>query len=142
MTNNLQSERHFEENVEAFYKHMGYRTQTNTVLHTRPVDIHAHLDHPKGKQKVIVECKHLGEPVRLHEVQRFCCKIAFARDKAQADLGVLVSDTGFSEDAVIWVAKHCSFVRLRTYKQVVTRSAKVNKLVKKFDKPNIFDLNL
>ncbi len=132
MTHNLQSERHFEESVETFYKHMGYNTRTNTVLHTRSVHIHAHLNHPKEKQKVIVECKHLPEPVDIQEVQRFCSKVAFARENAEADYGVLVSSTGFSEDAATWVTKHCSFVRLRTYKQVMSRSLKVNKLAKKF----------
>jgi hypothetical protein len=129
---NLQSERHFEENVETFYKHMGYNTRTNTVLHTRPVHIHAHLNHPKDKQKVLVECKHHTEPIAVEEVQRFCSKIAFAREHGEANLGVIVSHTGFTEDAKTWCSRNCSFVRLRTYKQVMTRSARVNKLAKKF----------
>jgi hypothetical protein len=131
-THNLQSEKHFEENVETFYRHMGYNTRTNTTLHTRPVHIHAHLDHPKEEQKVLVECKHYTEPVTVEEVQRFCCKVAFARENNQATLGVMVSNAGFTDDAATWVKHNCSFVRLRTYKQVVNRSTKVNKLVKKF----------
>ena len=50
----------------------------------------------------------------------------------EADYGVLVSNTGFSEEAVSWIAKHCSFVRLRTYKQIMARSIKITKLAKKF----------
>jgi restriction endonuclease Mrr len=134
MTNHLQSERHFEESVETFYKHMGYKTHTNTVLHTRPVNIHAHLNHPKEKQKVIVECKPHLEPVGVQEVQKFCSKIAFARENKTASAGVLISNTGFSEEAVTWVASNCSFVRLKTYKQLVSRTAKVNKIAKKFHK--------
>lgn len=132
MTDHLQSERHFEESVETFYKHMGYNTRTNTTLHTRPVHIHAHLDHPKEKQKVLVECKPHHEPVGIHEVQKFCSKVAFARENHTANAGVLISHTGFTEEAVTWVARNCTFVRLRTYKQLVSRSVKVNKLAKKF----------
>lgn len=133
MTNNLQSIRHFEENVETFYRHMGYNTRTNTTLHTRPVHIHAHLDHPKEKQKVLVECKHYTEPIGIVEVQRFCSKIAFARENREANYGVFVSYTGFTEEAAKWCKQNCSFVRLRTYKQIMHRSARVNKLVKKFN---------
>jgi predicted Mrr-cat superfamily restriction endonuclease len=133
-THSLQSERHFEENVETFYRHMGYNTRTNTTLHTRQKHIHAHLDHPKEKQKVLVECKHHTEPVGVEEVQRFCSKVAFARESNIATLGVIVSNAGFTEEATMWCKRNCSFVRLRTYKQVVNRSAKVNKLVKKFHK--------
>ncbi|NLF88649.1 restriction endonuclease [Candidatus Bathyarchaeota archaeon] len=129
-----QNERHFEENVEVFYRHMGYNTRTNTTLHTRPKHIHAHLDHPKEKQKVLVECKPHTEPAGLLEVQRFCSKVAFAREKNQANLGVLVSNAGFTEEAVTWCKRNCSFVRLRTYMQVVNRSTRVNKLAKKLDK--------
>lgn len=133
MTDHLQSERHFEESVETFYKHMGYSTRPNlTTLHTRPAHIHAHLDHPKEKQKVIVECKPHQEPVGVQEVQRFCNKIAFARENQTASAGVLISNTGFTEEAVTWISHNCSFVRLRTYKQLVSRSVKVNKLAKKF----------
>lgn len=132
MTDHLQSERHFEESVETFYKHMGYNTRTNTTLHTRPVQIHAHLEHPKEKQKVLVECKPHQEPVGVHEVQKFCSKVAFARENKTASAGVMISNTGFTEEAVTWVSCHCTFVKLRTYKQLINRSVKVNKLAKKF----------
>ena len=132
MTNTLPSERHFEESIETFFKHMGYHTKTNTTLHTRSVRIHAHLNHPKEIQKVLVECQHAPGPVGIHEVQKFCSKVAFARENAEADYGVLVSNTGFSEEAVSWIAKHCSFVKLRTYKQIMARSIKITKLAKKF----------
>jgi restriction endonuclease Mrr len=128
------NERHFEENVETFYRHMGYNTRTNTTLHTRPKHIHAHLDHPKEKQKVLVECKPHTEPAGIQEVQRFCSKVAFARENNQATLGVLVSNAGFTEEAITWCKRNCSFVRLRTYKQVVNRSARVTKLAKKLEK--------
>ncbi len=132
MTDHLQSERHFEESVETFYKNMGYNTRTNTTLHTRPVQIHAHLEHPKEKQKVLVECKPHQEPVGIHEVQKFCSKVAFARENKTANAGVLISNTGFTEEAITWVSCHCTFVKLRTYKQLINRSVKVNKLAKKF----------
>jgi len=132
MTNTLPSERHFEESIETFFKHMGYHTRTNTVLHTRSVRIHANLNHPKEIQKVLVECQHVSGPVGIHEVQTFCSKVAFARENKEADYGVLVSNTGFSEEAVSWIANHCSFVRLRTYKQIMARSIKITKLEKKF----------
>jgi restriction endonuclease Mrr len=132
MTDHLQSERHFEESVETFYKHMGYNTRTNTTLHTRPAQIHAHLEHPKEKQKVLVECKPHQEPVGIHEVQKFCSKVAFARENKSASAGVMISNTGFTEEAITWVSCHCTFVKLRTYKQLINRSVKVNKLAKKF----------
>jgi non-canonical (house-cleaning) NTP pyrophosphatase len=137
MTNTLPSERHFEESIETFYKHMGYHTKTNTTLHTRSVRIHAHLKNSKEIQKVLVECHHAPGPVGIQEVQKFCSKVAFAREKAEADYGVLVSNTGFSEEAVSWLAEHCSFVRLRTYKQIMARSAKITKLAKKFHNHNV-----
>ncbi|MGE5555386.1 MAG: restriction endonuclease [Methanocella sp.] len=125
------TDRQFEESVETFYKNMGYNTRKNTVLHTRSVHIHAHLDHPKEKYKVIVECKPRQEPVDIQEVQRFCSKIAFARENKTASAGVLISNTGFTKEAIDWVSKNCTFVRLRTYKQLIQKSTKVNKIAKK-----------
>ena len=125
------TDRQFEESVETFYKNMGYNTRKNTVLHTRSVHIHAHLDHPKEKYKVIVECKPRQEPVDIQEVQRFCSKIAFARENKTASAGVLISNTGFTKEAIDLVSKNCTFVRLRTYKQLIQKSTKVNKIAKK-----------
>ncbi len=137
MSINLQSAKNFEETVETVFRHMGYHTQTNITLHTRPVHIHAEMHHPKGKQKLLIECKHYHhhhESVGVHDVQRFCDKIAFAREQSRADIGLLVSNTEFSPEAVSWCARNCSFVKLRTYKQVLHASTRCRKLLRKFHK--------
>jgi hypothetical protein len=133
MTSNLQSGRAFEEAVEAFFKFMGYRTQINTVLHTRPVCIHAEMQHPRGTQKVLIECKHHAEePVDIKEVEKFCHTVALAREKSFAYRGLLISNAAFSEEAQSWCARNCSFVELKTYKQLICKSIRFSKLLKKF----------
>jgi restriction endonuclease Mrr len=133
MTGNLQSGRAFEEAVEAFFKFMGYKTQTNIVLQTRPVRIHAEMQHPLGTQKVLIECKHHAEePVDIKEVEKFCHTVALAREKSLADRGLLISNADFSEEAQLWCAKNCSFVELKTYKQLICKSIRFNKLLRKF----------
>ena len=135
MTYNLQGGRSFEEAVEMLFSFMGYHTRTSIVLHNRPAYIHAEMHHPKGKQRLLIECKHcLEELVGVKEVEKFCSRIAFARENAEADLGLLVSNTGFSPEAVMWCARNCSFVQLKTYKQLVSRSVNIRKLLRPFHK--------
>jgi hypothetical protein len=75
---------------------------------------------------------HIEESVGIKEVEKFCARIAFAREKAEADPGLLVSNTSFSPEAVIWCAKNCSFVQLKTYRQLISRSATIGKLLRPF----------
>ena len=132
MNPNLSS-RAFEEAVEAFFSFMGYNTKINTVLHTRPVRIHAEIHQPSGKQRLLIECKYCGqEPIGIHEVEKFCSAIAFAREKSQADRGILITQVQFSEEAKSWCAKNCSFVELRTYRQLICKSIRFKKMLKKF----------
>ena len=136
MNPNLSS-RNFEEAVEAFFSFMGYQTKINTVLHTRPVRIHAEIHQPSGKQRLLIECKQCGqEPIGIHEVEKFCSTIAFAREKSEADRGILITQAHFSEEAKSWSAKNCSFVELRTYRQLICKSIRFKKMLKKF--PNSF----
>jgi hypothetical protein len=133
MSLNLQSGRTFEETIEALLKFMGYHTKASTTLHTRQAHIKAEIHHPKGKQRLLIECMHhIEESVGIREVEKFCSRIAFAREKAEADLGLLVSNTGFSPEAVIWCGKNCSFVQLKTYRQLISRSATIGKLLRPF----------
>ncbi len=134
MTYNLQSAKIFEETVETVFRHMGYNTRTSITLHTRPVHIHAEMHHPKGKQKLLIECKHCQESVGVHEVEKFCSKIALARENSETEYGLLVSNTDFSPEAVSWCAKNCSFVKLRTYKQLLSASMRCRKMLRKFHK--------
>ena len=133
MTTNPQSTRRFEEAVESFFRIMGYETHPNIALHTRPVHIHAKIHHPHGTQRILIGCKHTEEgPIGLKEVEKFCSSVALARDKSQVDRGLLVSGSNFSEEATAWVARNCTFVELKTYKQVIHKSIRFNKLMKKF----------
>jgi hypothetical protein len=134
MSFSLQSGRTFEETVETLFCFMGYHTKPKTVLHTRPAHIHAVMHHPKGTQKLLIECRNHEEPVGIQEVQAFCSKVAFAKEASEADIGLLISNTGFSEEAVAWCAKNCSFVQLRTYKHLIKRSHNFRKLLRKFHK--------
>ena len=133
MTFNLrQCHRTFEETVETLLGFMGYHTKPKTVLHTRPRHIHAVMHHPKGTQKLLIECRNDEETVGVQEVQRFCSKVAFAKEASEADAGLLISNTGFSDEAVSWCARNCSFVQLKTYKQLIVKSSNFRKLLKKF----------
>lgn len=135
MTTNVHSGRSLEHAVEVLFKHMGYHTEPSTVLHTRPAYIHAMIHHPTGPHKVLIECKHSDdEAVDIKEVEKFCAKVAFAREHCIADSGLLVSKTNFTEEVKMWASRNCSFVELRTYKQLVSRSTNFRKMLKKFHK--------
>jgi restriction endonuclease Mrr len=134
MSFSLQSGRTFEETVETLFCFMGYHTKPKTVLHTRPTHIHAVMHHPKGTQKLLIECKNNKETIGIREVQHFCSKVAFARENSEVDAGLLISNTGFSEEAVSWCERNCSFVQLKTYKQLIARSANFRKMLRKFHK--------
>jgi hypothetical protein len=135
MTTNVHNGRSLEHAVEVLFKHMGYHTKPSTVLHTRPAHIHAIIHHPTGPQKVLIECKHSDdETVDIKEVEKFCAKVAFAREHSIADSGLLVSKTNFTEEVKTWASRNCSFVELRTYKQLVSRSTSFRKMLRKFHK--------
>lgn len=133
MSFSLQAGRTIEETVETLLRFMGYHTKASTTLHTRKPNIHAEMHHSKGKQRLLIECMHhIEELVGIKEVEKFCAKTAFAREKAEADSGLLVSSTGFSPEAILWCAKNCSFVQLKTYRQLISKSANVGKLLRPF----------
>ncbi len=137
MTINVHSGRSLEHAVELLFKHMGYHTKPSTVLHTRPSNIHAIIHHPTGPHKVLIECQHSDdETVDIKHVEKFCAKVAFAREHAIVDSGLLVSKNSFSEEVKIWAARNCSFVELRTYKQLVSRSTSFRKMLRKFHRHN------
>ncbi|MCL2359500.1 MAG: restriction endonuclease [Nitrososphaerota archaeon] len=129
MTYNLQSGKTFEETVESLFNQMGYHTKLKNVLHTRASYIHAVMQHPKGTQRLFIECKN---SVDIIDVQHFCSKVAFARENLEVDGGLLIANVGFSDDAVSWCKKNCSFVELKTYKQLIAKSASFRKMLKKF----------
>jgi hypothetical protein len=129
MTYNLQSGKTFEETVEALFNQMGYDTKLKNVLHTRASYIHAVIQQPKGTQRLFIECKN---SVDIIDVQHFCSKVAFARENLEVDGGLLIANVGFSDDAVSWCKKNCSFVQLKTYKQLIAKSASFRKMLKKF----------
>ncbi len=131
MTYNLQSGRSFEEIVEGLLKFMGY----NTIVNANRIHIHAEITHAKGKNRLLIECKNYQEkPVDLKEVEKFCHTVAFAREHREADSGMLISNSGFSSEAMTWCSRNCSFVQLRTYKQLISASARFRKLARKFCK--------
>ncbi|MDR1992431.1 MAG: restriction endonuclease [Nitrososphaerota archaeon] len=130
MSYNLQSGKTFEETVENLFNQMGYCTKLKPALHTRATYIHAVIHQPKGVQKLLIECKDSAD---IQEVQYFCSKVAFARENAEVDGGLLIVNTNFSEDAMAWCKKNCSFVELKTYKQLIAKSANFRKILKKFN---------
>lgn len=137
MTRNVHSGRSLEHAVELLFKHMGYQTKLGTVLHTRPSNIHAIIHHPTGSKRVLIECKHSDEEtVNIKEVEKFCAKVAFAREHSIADSGLLVTNANFSEEVKVWAARNCSFVELKTYKQLISRSTSLSKMLKKFHTPS------
>jgi restriction endonuclease Mrr len=138
MSYNLQSGRTFEETVETLFKVMGYNTKPKTVLHTRSAHISAVMHHPKGKKKLLIECQTNNEPVGIHDVQKFCSKVAHAREKSEADSGVLVSTIGFSDEALAWCTSNCSFVKLKTYRQVISKTTNAVSVLF-FCKQGLFD---
>jgi len=112
---------------------MGYNTRFTTVLHTRTAHIIAEMNFIKGKHKLLIECTNSGEqPVGVYEVQKFCSRVALSREKSTVDGGLLVSTAGFTPEAVSWCQKYCSFVDLRTYKQLMASSASFGKMLRKF----------
>jgi len=130
---NLQNGRTFEETVEPLFRFMGYSTRFTTVLHTRTAHIIAEMDFIRGKHKLLIECTNPGDqPIGVYEVQKFCSRVALAREKSTVDGGLLVSTTSFTPEAVSWCKKYCSFVNLRTYKQLMVSSVSFGKMLRKF----------
>ncbi len=133
MSYNLQNGRTFEETVEPLFRFMGYNTRFSTVLHTRTAHIIAEMDFIKGKHKLLIECTNPGEqPIGVYEVQKFCSRVALAKEKSTVDGGMLVSTAGFTPEAISWCQKYCSFVHLRTFKQLMASSASFGKMLRKF----------
>jgi hypothetical protein len=133
MTYNPVSGRTFEDIVEGILNFMGYHTKAHPTLHTRQTHIQAEIQHAKGKHRLHIECKHhQQEPVSLHEVERFCAKVAHARENSKVDGGILISNTEFTPEAKLWCATNCSFVQLKTYKQLISFHANYKKLLNKF----------
>jgi len=133
MSFSLRSGRTFEETIETLFNHMGYDTKPKTVLHTRSAHIQAIIRNPRGKKRVLIECINGCDPVGIQEIQQFCNRVAHAREKSEADTGMMISVTGFNDEAITWCAKNCSFVQLKTYSQVITKTSKVRKLMRKFN---------
>ncbi|MCW3998635.1 MAG: restriction endonuclease [Candidatus Bathyarchaeota archaeon] len=133
MDYNLHNGKRLEEHVEPLFRFMGYSTQFTTVLHTRAAHIIAEMDGVKGRHKVLIECANpINEPLGLYEVQKFCSRVAYAREDGKVQNGLLVSTTGFTPEAIAWCKKYCSFVDLKTYKQLMATSAKFGKMLRKF----------
>jgi hypothetical protein len=113
---------------------LGYNTKAHTTLHTRNPHLRAELLQDKQKVKFHVECKaHHEGPIGLREVERFCHRVAVAKENSEVDSGMLISNSGFSQEAVSWVAKNCSFVQLKSYKELISFNARHKKLLRKFN---------
>jgi hypothetical protein len=133
MSYNPQSGRTFEDIVQGMLNFMGYNTKAHHTLHTRQTHIRAEIQHAKGKMKLHIECKHhTNEHVSVHEVESFCSKVAYARENCEVDGGLLISNTEFAPEAVSWCARNCSFVQLKTYRQLISFNARYKKLLNKF----------
>jgi hypothetical protein len=134
MTYNPYSGRTFEDIVEGILNVMGYNTKANTTLHTRSTHIRAEVQQPKRRLKLHIECKsHHEGTVGVKDIEHFCHKVALAREKSEVDCGLLISNTEFSEEALSWCARNCSFVQLKTYKQLISFTARHKKLLRKFN---------
>jgi hypothetical protein len=134
MSYNTHSGKTFEDIVENMLNLMGYHTKAHTTLHTRSTHIRAEVHQAKQKMKLHVECKNHHEgAVDVKDVEHFCHKVALAREKSEVDCGLLVSNTEFSEEAVTWCARNCSFVQLKTYRQLISFTARYKKLLRKFN---------
>jgi len=125
----------FEDIVEGMLNQLGYNTKAHTTLHTRTPHLRAELLQAKRKLILHIECKghHNDKPLDLADVEYFCHKVAVVRDKGEVDCGLLISNSGFTEEAVSWCRSHCSFVQLKTYMQLINFNAKCKKLHRKFN---------
>jgi hypothetical protein len=119
MTVNLDNERAFQDTVETHLKILGYNTGSHTTLHTRPTHLLAEMhQHPKGPFRLLITCIH-NKTTELQEVQKFCSKVAFARENLEANSGILISNKEFSPETIAWCEEHCSFVRLRAFRHLI-----------------------
>ncbi len=134
MSYNPQCGKTFEDIIEGMLNQVGYNTKAHTTLHTRNPHLRAEILQAKKKLKLHVECKgHHQEPIDVKAVECFCHKVAMAREKSEVDCGLLVSSSGFSDEAVSWCERNCSFVQLKTYKQMINFTAHCKKLQRKFN---------
>lgn len=133
LVHNLHKGKRIEEHVEPIFRFMGYNTQFTTVLHTRAAHIIAEIDGVKGKHKMLIECANpINEPLGAYEVQKFCTRVAHAREDGKIHGGLLVSTTGFTPEANSWCKKYCSFVDLKTYEEIKASSVRFGKLLRNF----------
>ena len=125
----------FEDIVKEMLNQLGYSTKAHTTLHTRTPHLRVEVLQAKRKLILHVECKgHYNEkPLDVHDVEAFCHKVAIAKEKGEVDRGLLISNSGFTEEAVSWGQRHCSFVQLKSYKQLISFNAKCKKLHRKFN---------
>ena len=125
----------FEDIVEDMLNQLGYSTKAHTTLHTRTPTLRVEVLQAKRKLILHVECKghYQDKPLDVADVETFCHKVALAKEKGEVDRGLLISNSGFTNEANSWVQSHCSFVQLKSYKQLINFNAKCKKLHKKFN---------
>ncbi len=123
--------RTFEEEVAALFKLMGYSVQINSIVNAGQIDIRAEIKLGMVTQKVIIECKNYNSSVGIEDVEKFCSRILLARQKADTDFGILVSNSDFTAQA-----KSCAigynFLQLKTYRQLLSQLVDFESYLKNF----------
>lgn len=96
----------FEEEVGAIYRSLGARVKQNVNLAGFQIDILVEESTPsKQSLRLVIECKFYKDPIGNRIVNDFARVVATLKEAARIDRGVLVSSSGFTQDASLVAAR-------------------------------------
>ncbi|GAJ10170.1 unnamed protein product, partial [marine sediment metagenome] len=108
----------FEDYVADYYRSIGADVKQNINISGFQIDILVSENTPSGENvRSVVECKFYKAKVGNRIVNDFARIVATVKEAAEAEHGVLVSFTGFSQDAHL--AAKAAQIKLLQYKDIL-----------------------
>ena len=92
-----------EKDVERIYKLLGARTtERRKLIETYEIDVYALFNTGHIEYRVIVECKEYTKDKKVSDIdmRSFITKLLLAQHKKIAEIGVFVTTSGYSKDAL------------------------------------------
>jgi hypothetical protein len=111
----------FEDLVADYYRSLGARVEQNVNIAGFQIDVMALEITPSGEPlRSVVECKFYRDKVGNRLINDFARIVATIKDAGEADRGILVAYSGFTQDAYL-AAKHTG-IRLVHYKDIANHA--------------------
>lgn len=114
----------FEDLVADYYRSLGAKVNQNVNIAGFQIDVFVSENTPSGEPlRSVVECKFYQDKVGNRIVNDFARIVETIKDAGEADKGIIVAYSGFTQDAHL-SAKH-SHVRLIHYKDIAAGAKKL-----------------